>query len=108
MNRWGAALLFVDAAILAFFVVELSLRLFAHGRAFFRDPWSWFDTIVVGVALVPANESLAVLRALWVLRVLRLISIFPQMRRVVTGLSAPSPRWGRSRRCSPSSSTSSP
>jgi voltage-gated sodium channel len=84
--RWGGALLAIDRAILAVFVVELSLRLFAHGRAFFRDPWSWFDTIVVGVALVPASEGLSVLRALRVLRVLRLVSAFPQLRRVVTGL----------------------
>lgn len=86
MARWGDFLLALDAAILGVFVVELSLRLFAHGRAFFRDPWSWFDAIVVGVALVPASEGLSVLRALRVLRVLRLISAFPQLRRVVTGL----------------------
>jgi voltage-gated sodium channel len=86
MQRMGGALRTVDAAILAVFVVEIALRLAAHGRAFFRDPWSIFDTFVVGVALVPATDAFSVLRALRVLRVLRIASAVPRMRRVVEAL----------------------
>lgn len=86
MAEFGFALKGIDQAILWIFVGELALKLFAHGWRFFRDPWSVFDTLVVGIAFVPANEAFAVLRAARVLRVLRLISIFPRLRRVIEGL----------------------
>src|SRR5262245_45351622 len=94
MAKYGHLLDAVDHAILVIFVLELALRLFAHRGAFFRDPWSWFDTIVVGIALVPASEAFSVLRALRVLRVLRLVSAFPQLRRVIQGLLAAVPGLG--------------
>jgi voltage-gated sodium channel len=86
MLHWGPVLGALDQAILAVFVVEIALRLTAHGLRFFRDPWSIFDFIVVGIALMPASGPFAVLRALRVLRVLRLITMVPSMRRVVAGL----------------------
>jgi voltage-gated sodium channel len=86
MSRWGPVLTALDQAILAVFVVEIALRLTAHGWRFFRDPWSVFDFIVVGIALMPAAGPFAVLRALRVLRVLRLVTMVPSMRRVVGGL----------------------
>ncbi|TNF90370.1 MAG: ion transporter, partial [Gammaproteobacteria bacterium] len=70
------------------------LRIFAHRLAFFRDPWSIFDFIVVGIALVPASGPFAVLRALRVLRVLRILTIVPSMRRVVGALLASIPGLG--------------
>jgi voltage-gated sodium channel len=94
MGRYGRLLDAADHVILAIFVVELALRLFAHRWAFFRDPWSLFDTIVVAIALVPASEAFSVLRALRVLRVLRLVSAFPQLRRVIQGLLAAVPGLG--------------
>ena len=86
MERWGDLLYVVDRAILSVFVIEVALRLVAHGLRFFRDPWSVFDFLVVGIALVPAAGPFSVLRALRVLRVLRLITMLPNMRRVVAGL----------------------
>ncbi|MGH3671759.1 MAG: ion transporter, partial [Pseudonocardiaceae bacterium] len=84
--QWGDLLYVVDHAALAIFVIELMLRLTAHGWRFFRDPWSVFDLIVVGIALVPASEAFSVLRALRILRVLRLVALVPSMRGVVTAL----------------------
>ncbi len=86
MERVGPALLGLDGLILAVFVAEIAMRIGAHGGAFFRDPWSLFDTFVVGIALVPASEGFAVLRALRVLRVLRIASALPRMRRVISAL----------------------
>jgi len=94
MARWGAILSAVDGAILAVFVIEIGLRLAVWRGSFFRDPWSVFDFIVVGIALIPATGPLAVLRALRVLRVLRLISMLPSMRRVAGGLLAAIPGLG--------------
>jgi len=86
MDRVGPWLLALDKTLLAIFTVEIGLRLIAHGGRFFRDPWSVFDFVVVGVALIPATEGFSVLRALRVLRILRLISVVPRMRMVVHAL----------------------
>ena len=93
-ERWGDWLGALDQAILAVFVLEIGLRLYAHRLAFLRDPWSVFDLIVVGVALMPASGPFAVLRALRILRIMRLISLVPSMRRVAGGLIAAIPGLG--------------
>jgi len=80
------ALHLFDRFVLWVFVVEMLLRIAAHGRAFFRDPWSLFDLAIVVVALIPPPGPLQVLRALRLLRVLRLVSTVPSLRRVVGGL----------------------
>ena len=93
-SGWGDWLRALDQAILAIFVVEIALRLLAQRMAFLRDPWSVFDLLVVGIALMPASGPFAVLRALRVLRVMRLISLVPSMRRVAGGLIAAIPGLG--------------
>ncbi|WP_257837636.1 ion transporter [Phenylobacterium sp. J426] len=54
MANFGPALLVIDQAILAVFVLEIAARIAVHRSAFFRDPWSLFDLVIVGIALVPA------------------------------------------------------
>ena len=94
MAEWGFLIRGADRVILAVFVIEILLRITAHGRAFWRDPWSLFDIVVVGVALFPASGSLSVLRALRILRVLRLVSVVPRLRRVVETLMRSLPGMG--------------
>lgn len=91
MASYGGLLHVLDRATLAVFVLELLLRFYGYGWKFFRDPWSIFDVLVIGIALVPAAGPLSVLRTLRVLRVLRLVSAVPSMRRVVSGLLAAVP-----------------
>jgi voltage-gated sodium channel len=91
MNAIGPLLELLDRIILAIFVVEIAARIYVKRLAFFRDPWSVFDFIVIGIALVPATESFTVLRALRVLRVLRLITAIPTLKAVVAGLLASLP-----------------
>ncbi len=91
MADYGVLIKTLDTAILTVFVVEITLRIIAHGWRFFRDPWSVFDFIVVAIGLIPEGGNLAVLRALRVLRVLRLITMVPQMRSVVGALLAAIP-----------------
>jgi voltage-gated sodium channel len=86
MEAYGGLLRGIDRAILAVFVGEIGLKLYARGLRFFREPWNVFDFLVVGIALIPASGPLAVLRALRVLRVLRLISMVPRLRFVVEAL----------------------
>ncbi|MEP1931582.1 MAG: ion transporter [Roseibium sp.] len=94
MSAIGPALVTIDKIILAIFVVELLLRLYAHGLKFFKDPWSLFDFAIVGISLMPASGAFTVLRSLRILRVLRLISVMPSLRRVIGGLIAALPGMG--------------
>jgi voltage-gated sodium channel len=94
MAAYGGLIVGLDKGILAVFVVEIAARLYVHRAAFWRDPWSLFDFVVVAIALVPATGQFAVLRALRVLRVLRLLTMVPSMRRVVGALLAAIPGLG--------------
>jgi voltage-gated sodium channel len=94
MAAVGPLLHAIDRAILAVFVVEIAARLYVHRLAFFRDPWSVFDFVIVAIALIPATGSLSVLRALRVLRILRLVTILPSLKRVVGALIGALPGMG--------------
>ena len=94
MAAIGPTLIALDTIILGVFVIEIGARILLHRLAFFRDLWSLFDFIVIGIALVPATGNLSVLRALRILRVLRLITVVPSLRRVVGGLVASLPGMG--------------
>ncbi|MHA7774020.1 ion transporter [Roseibium sp. M-1] len=94
MAGFGSVLLVIDKVILGIFVIELALRLFAHGPKFFRDPWSLFDFAIVAISLMPTTGNLSVLRSLRILRALRLISVVPSLRRVIGGLIAALPGMG--------------
>jgi len=94
MESYGPILHFIDHVILIIFVVELLARIAVNRLAFFKDPWSLFDFFVVGIALLPATDSLSVLRALRILRVLRLLTVVPSLRKVVAGLIGALPGMG--------------
>jgi voltage-gated sodium channel len=91
---YGGVLRTLDHMILAVFVVEIVARILVKRLAFFRDPWSLFDFLVIGIALVPSVEAFSVLRSLRVLRVLRLITVVPSLKAVVAGLLTALPGMG--------------
>lgn len=90
----GRELAFIDHAILFIFTIEILLLMASRGFKYFLDPWCIFDFLVVSISLVPATESLSVLRSLRVLRVLRLINKVESMKRVVSGLLTSLPGLG--------------
>ncbi|MFO0453871.1 MAG: ion transporter [Pseudomonadota bacterium] len=94
MAAAGGWLLAIDRAILAVFVVELALKLYALGLRFWRNPWNVFDFVIVGIALLPATGALSVLRAFRVLRLLRLVSVVPRMRFIVESVIGALPGLG--------------
>ena len=91
MATMGPLLIAVDNAILWIFVAEIAVKLAVYRTSFFRDPWNLFDFAVIGISLLPVTGPLSVLRSLRVLRVLRLASTVPAMRRVIEGLLASIP-----------------
>lgn len=94
MSRHGALVRALDLACLAFFVVELGLRIFAQGTRFVRSGWNIFDFVIVAISIAPGAQSMSVLRALRILRVLRVISAAPRLRRVVEGFLSALPGMG--------------
>lgn len=89
-----ARLEFFDNACLALFCLEIAMKFVVYRLRFFRDGWNVFDFIVVGIALAPATGPLAVLRAMRVFRLMRMVTIVPSMRRVITGMFSALPGVG--------------
>lgn len=89
---------FLDTAITLFFLLEILFRFAAcpDKRRFFRDGWNIFDTLVVIGSLIPLDNSQAVLlgRLLRVFRVLRLVSVVPELRFLINSLLKAIPRMG--------------
>ncbi|GIF75161.1 ion transporter [Asanoa siamensis] len=72
------------------FVLEIAVRLGAHGRRpqdFFRHGWNVFDFAVIAAAFIPGlyGDS-TVLRIVRIARVLRLVRFSPGLRTIVTAL----------------------
>ncbi|TRW48798.1 ion transporter [Aliidiomarina halalkaliphila] len=74
----------LDYAITLFFIVELTIRIAAERRFrdFFKNGWNIFDFIIVVGSLIPVDsaESMLLARLLRIFRVLRLVSIVPELR----------------------------
>lgn len=93
-----SSLTVLDTAITVFFLVEILFRLAACPvkRRFLFDGWNLFDTIVVIGSLIPLDNAEAVLlgRLLRVFRVLRLVSVVPELRFLINSLLKAIPRMG--------------
>lgn len=83
MSSFGSALQLLDKICLAYFVVEIAIKLSVYRLNFWRNGWNCFDFGVVAIALMPGAGIWGVLRSLRVLRVLRLLTVIPQLRKVV-------------------------
>lgn len=94
MRDYGAVLAWLDQSAIVIFVIEILLKLFVYRFKFFTNGWNVFDLIIVSVALIPASEQFSVLRALRILRALRLVSVVPSMRKVIMGLFKAIPSIG--------------
>lgn len=88
----------LDSGITFFFLAEILLRFIVceDKKHFFSDGWNLFDTIIVIGSLVPVSNSDAVLigRLLRVFRVLRLVSVVPELRSLINALLKAIPRMG--------------
>ena len=80
IEQWNMYFLYI-------FTVELVFEFFAQGpRRYFSSGWNNFDIIVVGLSYIAVSPAISALRTLRVVRVFRLVSAVPQMRRVVEAL----------------------
>jgi voltage-gated sodium channel len=80
IEQWNMYFLFI-------FTGELALEFLAQGpRRYFTNGWNIFDVLVVGLSYIAVSPAISALRTLRVVRVFRLVSAVPQMRRVVEAL----------------------
>lgn len=86
MAAAGSVLVALDRIALSIFVLELTLKLIVYRHNFFRSGWNVFDFVIVSITLAPAGEGMSVVRALRILRALRLVAVVPSMRKVVNAL----------------------
>ncbi|MGJ8648599.1 MAG: ion transporter [Marinomonas colpomeniae] len=89
---------YLDNFITVFFLVELSLRFIAcdDKRRFLKDPWNLFDSVIVIGSLIPISDTdmILVARLLRVFRVLRLVSVIPDLRYLINALLKAIPKMG--------------
>jgi voltage-gated sodium channel len=97
-RRYGAVFDWLEAIVQTIFVFEISVRVLAHWPRvlrFFRDGWNVFDFIVVAASLLPQAGAFAmVARLARLLRVTRLVSVFPELRLIVSTMLKSIPSMG--------------
>jgi voltage-gated sodium channel len=88
----------LDIGITLFFMLEIIIRFTAHPNKvyFFRDAWNVFDTLIVIVSFIPIeNSEMAFIgRLVRVFRVLRMVSIIPELRMLLNSLVKALPQLG--------------
>jgi voltage-gated sodium channel len=97
-SRFDQLINWLDLGVTLFFLFEIIVRMAAEKRLvdFFKKGWNIFDFVIVVASLVPINDSEMVLvaRLLRVFRVLRLVSMIPELRMLLTALVKSIPRMG--------------
>ena len=95
---WNKILTVLDYSVTLFFLVEISIRFWAeeNKRAFFKNGWNVFDTLIVLISIIPLSEGdLALLgRLIRIFRVLRMVSIIPELRILLNSLLRALPQLG--------------
>lgn len=98
VSRFDRIMGALDWAVTVFFLIEILIRMAAEDRLrdFFRSGWNVFDFCIVVASLVPINDSEMVLlaRLLRIFRVLRLVSLIPELRILMASLFKAIPRMG--------------
>ena len=96
--RWMSLIYILDTGITIFFLVEIIIRMLGEKYffRFFKNAWNVFDFLIVSVSLLPIDDSEMVLlaRLIRIFRVLRLISIIPELRVLINSLLIAIPRMG--------------
>ena len=88
----------LDWGITLFFMVEITIRFLAeeNKKNFFTSGWNIFDTLIVLVSIIPIdNTDMALVgRLIRIFRVLRMVSIIPELRLLLNSLIKALPQLG--------------
>ena len=95
---WMMLLNVLDVSITVIFLVEILIRFVATAdkKRFFHNGWNLFDTIVVVVSLMPIenSETAVIGRLIRIFRVLRMVSVIPELRTLLNSLLRALPQLG--------------
>lgn len=96
--RHNTLVVAVEMLIQAIFVAEISIRILAHWPrpvAFFRNGWNVFDFVVIAASLLPhAGPFAMVARLARLLRITRVVSVFPELRLIIGTMVRSIPSMG--------------
>ena len=88
----------LDWMITLIFLVEITIRFIGEPdkKRFFHNAWNIFDTLIVVVSLIPIdNSDMALIgRLVRIFRVLRMVSIIPELRMLLNSLLKALPKLG--------------
>lgn len=96
--QYLALMHWLDLGVTLFFLLEISIRFMAEERKrdFFKSGWNIFDTLIVIFSLMPVQDSeMAFIgRLIRIFRVLRMVSIIPELRILINSLLKAMPQLG--------------
>lgn len=88
----------LDWFITFFFLTEIIVRFLGeeNKKDFFKHGWNIFDTLIVTISLIPVEDSeLAIIgRLIRIFRVLRMVSIIPELKMLLNSLLIALPQLG--------------
>jgi voltage-gated sodium channel len=88
----------MDWLITLIFLIEIVIRFMGEPdkNRFFHNAWNLFDTLIVVVSLIPIeNSDMALIgRLVRIFRVLRMVSIIPELRMLLNSLLKALPQLG--------------
>jgi voltage-gated sodium channel len=89
-EEWGDTLFILNEVFLGIYIVEILIRIAAHGtrpQDYFKSGWNVFDFIVVFAVFIPGvRENALILRIVRLLRIVRIISVLPELRVLISGM----------------------
>jgi voltage-gated sodium channel len=92
------AVVVMDWCITLIFLVEITIRFIGepNKKRFFHSGWNVFDTLIVVMSIVPIEDSEMALigRLVRIFRVLRMVSIIPELRLLLNSLVKALPQLG--------------
>ena len=97
-EQFLSLMIWLDWAITLVFLFEIIIRFLGEEKKseFFKSGWNIFDTLIVVVSLIPINNTdLALVgRLIRIFRVLRMVSIIPELRLLLNSLIKAMPQLG--------------
>ncbi|MAK92654.1 MAG: ion transporter [Oleibacter sp.] len=97
-DTWMFILNILDTGITVIFLIEILIRFLATPQKsrFFHNGWNVFDTLVVVISLIPIehSETAMIGRLVRIFRVLRMVSIIPELRTLLNSLLRALPQLG--------------
>ena len=72
----------INTVCIVIFVLEILLKLYAYGPAFFKDAWNIFDVVIVVISILPMIKFLSSMRAFRIFRLFRALRALRMMKRL--------------------------